>query len=78
MDSLAAAIAAVPLTTYTFSDNTGTVGVAPGWTTQAPTISGATLNGPADQHVFIDVSGSVIPPDSQMIKMNQQLAMNVR
>ena len=74
--ALNAAIAKVPLKTYTFPDNTGSIGIADGWTTNAQTLGGATVNGPADQQVIIGIGAEVVTPDSPMIRMQQQLAMN--
>ena len=76
--ALKAAIAAVPLTTYNFPDNTGSVGVAPGWATQAPTIAGATIAGPANQTVSYGLSAEVLTPDNWMVKTNEQTALNAR
>jgi hypothetical protein len=74
--ALKEAIAKVPLKTYAIPDNTGTIGIAEGWTTNAQTLAGTTLNGPADQQVIIGVGAEVITPDNPMIRLNQQLAMN--
>ena len=76
--SLNEAIAAVPLTPYTFPDNTGSIGIAQGWTTNSPSLGGATVVGPGDQHVYVGIGAEVLTPDSPMIRMNQQLAMNAR
>jgi hypothetical protein len=73
---LQTAIAQVPLQTYTFPDNTGSVGIAQGWTTNAQTIGGATITGPGDQKIVMGVGAEVITPDSQMIRMHNQLNAN--
>ncbi len=70
--------AKVPLKTYNFPDNTGSVGIAEGWTTNAKTIGGATLVGPADQNVYMGVSAEVLTPDSPMVQMQRQLTMQAR
>jgi hypothetical protein len=57
------------LTTYNFPDQTGSVGVADGWTCNAKTIGGAMITGPADQSIAFDAGGQVYTPTGQTMGM---------
>jgi len=65
------AAAPVSLHTYTFSDNTGSVGLADGWTCNAQDIAGASIAGPADQTISIDAGGQVLTPNGQTFRVQQ-------
>ena len=61
------------LTDYRMPDGTGSVGLAPGWRTNSRTLlSGVILEGPGDQRVLIGMASSVLSPNSQMARNQQQ------
>ncbi len=63
----------IKLQEYKFPDDTGSVGVAEGWKTNAPSALGAVrIEGPAEQRVVIGFSMRVLTPDSQIAQMIRQ------
>jgi hypothetical protein len=74
-----AAVASVPLQTYNFPDNTGSIGLADGWTTNAPSCNGMfQITGPAGQVITEQLSAEVVTPNSTAVQMNRQLNYNAR
>jgi hypothetical protein len=63
----------VQLRQYNFPDNTGSIGIAQGWTTNAQTLGGATITGPAGQTIVIGFGAEVATPDSQVVQLQQQM-----
>ena len=64
---------------YQFPDGSGTISLAPGWQTQAPSAIGPiAIKGPADQNVFIGSSVTVQTPESPMLRMLQQNQDRIR
>jgi hypothetical protein len=67
------------LKTYSFPDGTGSIGLAPGWTTQARTLMGRViLKGPDDQAVTLGTTLSVSTPNSMAVHTQQQLLAQAR
>ncbi len=60
-----------PLRTYAFPDGTGSVGLAPGWSTDARSVmNGVQLRGPSEgEHVLLAVSIPVQLPTSPLARM---------
>ena len=64
-----------PLKTLNFPDNTGSIGIAEGWTTQSQSaMQQVTITGPADQVITIGSCFPVQSPNSQLIQMERQTA----
>ena len=75
----AAKPAPVALQTYTFPDGTGTVGLAEGWRTNAPSCAnGFIVEGPADQKLIVGLSVPINTPNSTIIQMQRQTEMQAR
>ncbi len=69
----------IKLQEYKFSDGTGTMGLAPGWKTNATScLHGITIEGPGDQTLTIGFSVSVVTPDSTAVQMQRQLEAQAR
>jgi hypothetical protein len=78
-NDLTAAAAQVPLQTYQFPDGSGSIGIAAGWQTNAPScMGGFQIQGPADQMVTIGASFSVVTPDSLAVRNQMQLEAQAR
>ncbi|HEY1628562.1 MAG TPA: hypothetical protein VGF52_01815, partial [Tepidisphaeraceae bacterium] len=78
-DDLTAAAARVPLQPYQFPDGTGSIGIAQGWQTNAPScMGGFQIKGPADQMVTIGASFSVVTPDSLAVRNQLQMEAQAR
>jgi hypothetical protein len=74
-----ASAAQIQLQTYQFPDNTGSIGLAQGWTTNAPSCNGLVLiAGPVDQLITLGFGAEVLTPDSTMVQMNRQLNANAQ
>jgi hypothetical protein len=64
---------------YQFPDGTGSLMLAEGWKTQAPSaISPILIQGPADQNIFINSGRSIMTPDSPMVKTRQRNQSSMR
>jgi hypothetical protein len=62
------------LRTYNFPDGTGFIGLAEGWSTQAPScLRGATLAGPNEELVHVGSALSGVTPDSPLAGMGTSL-----
>jgi len=62
------------LRTYNFPDGTGSIGLADGWSTQAPScLNGATLTGPNDEQVHIGTGVSGVTPNSPLVRLGTSL-----
>jgi len=62
------------LRTYNFPDGTGFIGLAEGWSTQAPScLRGATLTGPNEELVHVGMALSGVTPDSPLAQMGTSL-----
>jgi hypothetical protein len=71
--------AAVALQTYQFPDNSGSIGLAQGWTTNAQSCNGLVLiAGPGDQVITLNFGAEVVTPDSNAVRMNQALNANAQ
>jgi hypothetical protein len=72
-DAGSAAAAPVALHPYQFPDGTGVIGLADGWTTNAPSCNGrVVITGPANQVITMGFVVNVVTPDSPAIQRNQQ------
>ncbi len=72
-EQLAKLAAAVPLNTYRFPDNTGSVGLAEGWTTDAQSCQSMfVINGPNGAKVSFGLSLAVNTPNSTAVQMARQ------
>jgi hypothetical protein len=70
---------AVALQTYRFPDGTGTVGIAPGWTTNATgCLDSFSVTGPADQRISFGLSFGISEPDGQLMRSHAQIAEQSR
>lgn len=70
---------AVALQTYNFPDGTGSIGLAPGWSTNATTCqSGFTIVGPRDQKLSVGMVVSVNTPNSTAVRMQMQMEAQAR
>ena len=75
----AAAAPDVALREYQFPDSTGSVGVAEGWQTNAPSCLGPVqITGPADQRLTVGFTLSVVTPDSMAVQTQRQLEAQAR
>jgi hypothetical protein len=64
---------------YQFPDGTGSITIAEGWKTQAPSAIGPIfIQGPGEQGIFIGSSIMVYTPESPMLKMMQQNQARMR
>jgi hypothetical protein len=70
-------MALVPIKPYTFRDNTGAIGLAEGWTTNAVTESNLLITGPADQKIRMAFGGQLYTPDSDTVRRNRNGALNL-
>jgi hypothetical protein len=69
----------IKLQDYQFPDGTGTIGLAEGWKTGAPScLQAVVLEGPAEQRVTIGFCASVVTPDSPMLQTQRQLEATAR
>lgn len=72
-EALAKLAAAVPMQTYRFPDGTGTVGLAPGWTTTAQSCHSAfVITGPNGQKVSFGMVVSINTPNSTAVQLARQ------
>jgi hypothetical protein len=63
----------VALQTYNFPDGTGSVGLAPGWTTTAQSCqSGFLITGPNGQKLTIGLTLAINTPNSQIVQFSRQ------
>jgi hypothetical protein len=70
------AAAEVALQTYSFPDGTGTVGLAPGWSTTAQSCQrGFQITGPNNQRVTVGLTLTVNTPNSQAAQLARQFPM---
>jgi hypothetical protein len=70
---------AIPLQNYDFPDGTGSVGLAKGWETKAPTgVHAVPITGPADQFVVLGNTMNISTPDAPIVKMMQQNAASLK
>jgi hypothetical protein len=74
--SQGAPAAQVALQTYSFPDGTGSVGLAPGWTTTAQSCQrGFQITGPANQRITVGLTLTVNTPNSQAAELARQFPM---
>jgi hypothetical protein len=68
----------VALRTYRFPDGTGSIDLAPGWTTNAQSCqSGFVIAGPNDQKISMGMTLSVNTPNSTAVQLARQYPTNV-
>ncbi|HET6250811.1 MAG TPA: hypothetical protein VFE47_24185 [Tepidisphaeraceae bacterium] len=71
--------AAIALREYQFPDNTGTVGVAEGYSTTSPSLMiGVVIKGPAGQEVNLAFGAAVNTPDGPLVQTYRQMVANAR
>jgi hypothetical protein len=75
----AVAAPAPALQTYRFPDDTGMVGLAQGWTTNAAScLDSFSATGPAEQRVSFGLSFAISEPDGQLMRSHAQIAAQSR